>query len=442
MFSQLAGAAVRLIAQITMVLMLLSGVVWGARGPRPLSQDEDVFARGVQAYSAGDYSKAEKLLASYLKDNPNGLIRDIGMLWYGRSLLALNRVEDAQKLIQNMSKEFPNSPLTQKLRDESSSHAKNKVNGKSGKPELAKPLDAKTELEYLKQETARRKETLKASSKGTTAAPVLRETTAATPAETRRAKPQTSPVAVASASSKKPDAPSRAPLKITAKTNPTQQKESATHSSKPAAVVAAKVPTPMPSPLPAVKRPTSQQVQMAQNREKVSAPRVKQPISPEKSATRREMKTAEKSLATASKKSAAQSLKPAKASTVEVAKKKIEVGASERGTTQHSSRDPFRPLVMQSGDELPPNLPPGKKGLLIERLQLKGIVRNGEDFLAITQSGTDAAAIFLRVGDQLYDGEVQKIYDDRVVFKHVGMDKLGKSYLEEVTKRLTGTAIF
>lgn len=425
-----------------MVLMLLNGLVWGTRGPRPLSQDEDVFVRGVQAYSAGNYSKAEKLLASYLKDHPNGLIRDIGMLWYGRSLLALNRVEDAQKVIQNMSTEFSNSPLTQKLRDELSNHAKNKVHGKSGKPDLAKPLDAKAELEHLKQEAAERKETLKAPSKGTRATSVLRETTAATPAETQRTKPQTSPLTVASASSKKPDAPSRAPLKAVAETSPAQQKESATHSSKPAAVVAARVPSPMPLPSLVVKRPTSQQVQMAQNRERVSAPRVTQPISPEKSATRREMKTAEKSLTTASKKSAAQSLKPAKASTVEVAKKKVEVGASEKGTTQHSPRDPFRPLVMQSGDELPPNLPPGKKGLLVERLQLKGIVRSGEDFLAIAQSGTDAAAIFLRVGDQLYDGEVQKIYDDRVVFKHVGMDKLGKSYLEEVTKRLTGTAIF
>lgn len=100
-------------------------------------------------------------------------------------------------------------------------------------------------------------------------------------------------------------------------------------------------------------------------------------------------------------------------------------------------RDPFDPLVgrKQPGGELPERLPPGKAGLVISTLRLDGLVRGPNGMIAVV-SNPQQRVYFLREGDQLYDGRVERITMDAVAFHEVGKDAFGKPVERQVIKRL------
>lgn len=99
-------------------------------------------------------------------------------------------------------------------------------------------------------------------------------------------------------------------------------------------------------------------------------------------------------------------------------------------------RDPFRnPLLLAA---VPVNLPPGKAGLIIAQLRVDGIVRAPNGMLAVV-SNTAKRTYFLREGDQLYDGLVQKISSESVTFEENTKDVFGRAITREVVKRLYPT---
>jgi type II secretory pathway component PulC len=100
-------------------------------------------------------------------------------------------------------------------------------------------------------------------------------------------------------------------------------------------------------------------------------------------------------------------------------------------------RDPFRSLVRK--DEQPDQvLPPGKRGLVIGRLTVNGIVAGAERIAVVTMRGRNRA-YFLRERDELYDGYVARITEDHVVFKERASDAFGSPYEREVTKQISGS---
>jgi len=100
-------------------------------------------------------------------------------------------------------------------------------------------------------------------------------------------------------------------------------------------------------------------------------------------------------------------------------------------------RDPFRSLVRK--DEGPDQaLPPGKRGLMISRLTINGIVAGAEMIAVVTMRGRNRA-YFLRERDELYDGRVARITEDGVVFKERATDAFGTPYEREVTKQISGS---
>ena len=100
-------------------------------------------------------------------------------------------------------------------------------------------------------------------------------------------------------------------------------------------------------------------------------------------------------------------------------------------------RDPFESLISRqdSGAHGPANLPPGKAGLQVSTLRLDGVVKAPSGMIAVV-SNPQARTYFLREGDQLYDGRVEKIAMDGVSFHEIGKDAFGKPVERQVNKRL------
>lgn len=100
-------------------------------------------------------------------------------------------------------------------------------------------------------------------------------------------------------------------------------------------------------------------------------------------------------------------------------------------------RDPFESLVarQQAAANAGKNLPPGKAGLQVSTLRLDGIVKAPNGMIAVV-SNPQARTYFLREGDHLYDGTVEKISMDGVSFHEEGKDAFGKPVERQVNKRI------
>ena len=124
-----------------------------------------------------------------------------------------------------------------------------------------------------------------------------------------------------------------------------------------------------------------------------------------------------------------------------VASADASAGATGSGEGDKGSRrDPFESLVNRQKDmNAGKNLPPGKAGLQVSTLRLDGIVRSSAGMIAVV-SNPQARTYFLREGDQLYDGRVDKIAMDGVAFHEMGKDAFGKPVERQVQKRIYASA--
>jgi Tfp pilus assembly protein PilP len=131
----------------------------------------------------------------------------------------------------------------------------------------------------------------------------------------------------------------------------------------------------------------------------------------------------------------------AKNTAAKPAAKPTEGAATAEGEAKAGRRDPFESLVgrQQAQAAAAKNLPPGKAGLQVSTLRLDGIVRSSNGMIAMV-SNPQARTYFLREGDQLYDGKVEKIAMDGVSFHELGKDAFGKPVERQVNKRIYSTA--
>jgi len=116
------------------------------------------------------------------------------------------------------------------------------------------------------------------------------------------------------------------------------------------------------------------------------------------------------------------------------AKPPAEKPAEEKPTVR---RDPFDTLLTKAraSNAPPENLPPGKAGLIVDTLRINGIVHSPNGMIAVV-SNSQQRVYFLREGDKLYDGSVEKIALDGISFHEFGKDAFGKPLERVVTKRL------
>jgi hypothetical protein len=107
-------------------------------------------------------------------------------------------------------------------------------------------------------------------------------------------------------------------------------------------------------------------------------------------------------------------------------------------------RDPFKLPPppgkggAQEGEGITGPLPPGKRGLVISRLRLEGIVRldTTDEMIAVVDTSANRA-YFLRENDAVYNGVVTKITPDSVYFRENVLDQQGRVQTREVVKRLS-----
>lgn len=113
----------------------------------------------------------------------------------------------------------------------------------------------------------------------------------------------------------------------------------------------------------------------------------------------------------------------------------------KEGEEKVARRDPFESLIMrqQAAGRGNPNLPPGIAGLQVSTLRLDGVVKAPNGMIAVV-SNPQSRTYFLREGDQLYDGRVEKIAMDGVAFHEIGKDAFGKPVERQVNKRIYSSA--
>jgi len=100
-------------------------------------------------------------------------------------------------------------------------------------------------------------------------------------------------------------------------------------------------------------------------------------------------------------------------------------------------RDPFfSPVVQTNGS----GCSTGKKCLEINAINLRGVVKSDNGFIAVVTNSLNKA-YFLRENDPVFNGYVVKITGDSVVFQETVQDKLGKPLTREVTKRIFTPAV-
>ncbi len=79
---------------------------------------------------------------------------------------------------------------------------------------------------------------------------------------------------------------------------------------------------------------------------------------------------------------------------------------------------------------------PGKRGLVIARLKLEGVVLHLGGLIAVVDDFRNRA-FFLRETDVLYNGVVERITWDSIVFKENVLDGQGRVTTREVVRRLS-----
>jgi Tfp pilus assembly protein PilP len=117
--------------------------------------------------------------------------------------------------------------------------------------------------------------------------------------------------------------------------------------------------------------------------------------------------------------------------------KKEEPKAEEKKWAMTGKRDPFfSPVVQQNGS----GCSTGKKCLEIGTINLRGVVKSDNGFIAVVTNNLNKA-YFLRENDPVFNGYVVRITGDSVVFQETVQDKLGKSFTREVVKRIFTPAV-
>ena len=116
-----------------------------------------------------------------------------------------------------------------------------------------------------------------------------------------------------------------------------------------------------------------------------------------------------------------------------------EAPAVEKVVDMGNKRDPFVPLVTDKKDVGALHLPPGKAGLVIATVHVSGTVQSTGGMIAVV-SNPEERVYFIKEGDRLYDGDVEKISLDGVTFKENTKDAFGKPIERMVTKRIYASA--
>lgn len=105
-----------------------------------------------------------------------------------------------------------------------------------------------------------------------------------------------------------------------------------------------------------------------------------------------------------------------------------------------NKRDPFVSPLVKTGGGAGPVCETGKRCLLVDQIDLKGIVKSPNGFIAVVENAAKRA-YFLRENDPVFNGSVIKITGDSVTFREQVTDKLGKQATRDVVKKVNAPVV-
>ncbi|HEY2498778.1 MAG TPA: hypothetical protein VGK24_17085 [Candidatus Angelobacter sp.] len=111
---------------------------------------------------------------------------------------------------------------------------------------------------------------------------------------------------------------------------------------------------------------------------------------------------------------------------------------SVRSFGPRGRRDPFvSPIVSKEGVGRPqPNCTNGKRCLVIPELVLQGTIKDTSGKMMAVVANSTRHTYFLRENDQVFQGSVEKITSDSIIFREYVKDALGRETAREVVKKL------
>jgi Tfp pilus assembly protein PilP len=111
---------------------------------------------------------------------------------------------------------------------------------------------------------------------------------------------------------------------------------------------------------------------------------------------------------------------------------------SARSFGPRGRRDPFvSPIVSDKGVNAPrPNCTNGKRCLVIPELVLQGTIKDTSGKMMAVVANSTKRTYFLRENDQVFQGSVEKITSDSIIFREYVKDPLGRETAREVVKKL------
>jgi Tfp pilus assembly protein PilP len=111
--------------------------------------------------------------------------------------------------------------------------------------------------------------------------------------------------------------------------------------------------------------------------------------------------------------------------------------AAKPKVTSAGKRDPFvSPVIQQKQlQSIQATCGTGKRCLVIDQLNVQGVVESANGNIAVVTNSAKRA-YFLRENDALFNGHVQRINADSIVFIETVLDRLGRPSTREVVKRV------
>ena len=242
------------------------------------------------------------------------------------------------------------------------------------------------------------------------------------------------------AASPKADPPPKGGTASTASTKPTVKTSTApVKPLAPAGTQAKGAPTPVVAAKdggkPAAKKTDAKKTDAKKSPAKTPAVIAVKPAPPAKKGGASQTKTAAKPAVAVPPKAPAPGTAqkaPAAAQTAEKPKPTV------RAFGAHGRRDPFvSPIVSKDGISRPaPNCTSGKRCLVIPELVLQGTVKDTSGKMMAVVANSIKKTYFLRENDQVFQGSVEKITSDSIIFREYVKDALGRETAREVVKKL------
>jgi len=114
--------------------------------------------------------------------------------------------------------------------------------------------------------------------------------------------------------------------------------------------------------------------------------------------------------------------------------------AQTKSASPSGKRDPFVSLAVVRAQQIGAACGTGKRCLVIDQVELKGVVKTVNGMIAMVQNPAKKA-YFLRENDPVYNGYVVKITGDSVIFKETSVDNQGRTQTRDVVKRVSAPVV-